>query len=286
MALRFPPVSQFLERFRAVLRRRRVFDFDGEVAGLSRVEQAVAFVALLELRKAGEIGLSQAGALRAHPRHPRRERKDPPVDDRPLRLIATNPVDHLARTVEALLVVASQPLSVAELIDATVGRNRAGRDGASAARRPVSGRAQRDRAREGRGRLLLPRLARGGGRLRSPVRAPCRAGALAGGAGDALDRRLPGAGVPSGDRADSRRRGRLGRRLPRRARADRGGGTGERPWRRRPLQGDPAVRAGVRAREPRRAAAARRSRRRAGRDPRPAARRSGGARLLDQDCQR
>jgi len=60
MALRFPPVGQFLERFRAVLRRRRVFDFDGEVAGLSRVEQAVAFLALLELRKQGELALSQA----------------------------------------------------------------------------------------------------------------------------------------------------------------------------------------------------------------------------------
>jgi segregation and condensation protein A len=60
MALRFPPVAQFLERFRAVLRRRRVFDFDGEVAGLSRVEQAVAFLALLELCKAGEVALVQA----------------------------------------------------------------------------------------------------------------------------------------------------------------------------------------------------------------------------------
>jgi len=60
MALRFPPVSQFLERFRAVLRRRRRFDFDTEVAGLSRVEQAVAFLALLELRKSGEIAISQA----------------------------------------------------------------------------------------------------------------------------------------------------------------------------------------------------------------------------------
>ncbi|HEY7379955.1 MAG TPA: segregation/condensation protein A [Gaiella sp.] len=60
MALRFPPVSQFVERFRAVLRRRRVFDFDGEVVQLSRVEQAVAFLALLELRKAGEVALSQA----------------------------------------------------------------------------------------------------------------------------------------------------------------------------------------------------------------------------------
>jgi segregation and condensation protein A len=60
MALRFPPVAQFLERFRAVLRRRRVFDFDGEVVGLSRVEQAVAFLALLELRKTGEVALAQA----------------------------------------------------------------------------------------------------------------------------------------------------------------------------------------------------------------------------------
>ena len=60
MALRFPPVSQFLERLRALLSRRRVFDFDTEVTGLSRVEQAVAFLALLELRKSGEIGLGQA----------------------------------------------------------------------------------------------------------------------------------------------------------------------------------------------------------------------------------
>jgi len=60
MALRFPPVGQFVERFRALLRKRRVLDFDAEVRGLSRVEQAVAFLALLELRKEGEIALSQA----------------------------------------------------------------------------------------------------------------------------------------------------------------------------------------------------------------------------------
>jgi segregation and condensation protein B len=39
--------------------------------------------------------------------------------DRPLRLVAANPVDQLARTVEALLVVASQPLAVDELVAAT-----------------------------------------------------------------------------------------------------------------------------------------------------------------------
>ena len=38
--------------------------------------------------------------------------------DAPLRLIATNPLDQLARTLEALLVVASTPLSVADLADA------------------------------------------------------------------------------------------------------------------------------------------------------------------------
>ncbi|HVM18293.1 MAG TPA: segregation/condensation protein A [Gaiellaceae bacterium] len=65
MALRFPPVAQFLERFRAVLRRRRRFDFDAEVGGLSRVEQAVAFLALLELRKAGELTLEQAAPFAA-----------------------------------------------------------------------------------------------------------------------------------------------------------------------------------------------------------------------------
>ncbi len=41
------------------------------------------------------------------------------MEDRPLRLIAANPVDQLARTIEALLVVASQPLSQEELADAT-----------------------------------------------------------------------------------------------------------------------------------------------------------------------
>ncbi|MEP6893736.1 MAG: SMC-Scp complex subunit ScpB [Gaiellaceae bacterium] len=40
------------------------------------------------------------------------------MENRALRLIATNPVDALARTVEALLVVASAPLSVDELAEA------------------------------------------------------------------------------------------------------------------------------------------------------------------------
>jgi segregation and condensation protein A len=60
-ALRFPPTSQFLDRWRALLRRRTRFDFDQEVNGLSRVEIAVAFLALLELRKQNEIAIAQSG---------------------------------------------------------------------------------------------------------------------------------------------------------------------------------------------------------------------------------
>jgi len=63
LQLRFPPVSQFLERFRAVLRRRRVFDLDAEVEGMPRIDQAVAFLALLELRRAGEVSLEQAASF-------------------------------------------------------------------------------------------------------------------------------------------------------------------------------------------------------------------------------
>ena len=37
-----------------------MFDFDSELDGLSRAEQAVAFLALLELRRADEIRISQA----------------------------------------------------------------------------------------------------------------------------------------------------------------------------------------------------------------------------------
>jgi segregation and condensation protein A len=60
MALRFPPVTQFVERFRALLARRSRFDFDQEVGSLSRVEQAVAFLALLDLRRSGDITIEQA----------------------------------------------------------------------------------------------------------------------------------------------------------------------------------------------------------------------------------
>jgi segregation and condensation protein A len=65
LELRFPPMSLFVERFRAVLRRRRVFDLDAELEGMSRIEQAVAFLALLELRRSEEVSLEQAAPFAA-----------------------------------------------------------------------------------------------------------------------------------------------------------------------------------------------------------------------------
>jgi chromatin segregation and condensation protein Rec8/ScpA/Scc1 (kleisin family) len=58
-----PPVDTFLARFRAVLERRRRFVFDEEVEALSRIEQAVALVALLELGKSGEARIGQSAHL-------------------------------------------------------------------------------------------------------------------------------------------------------------------------------------------------------------------------------
>ena len=60
MALRYPPLEQFVERFRSLLSRRQRVDFDSEIGGLSRAEQAVAFLAVLELVRMGEIRVDQA----------------------------------------------------------------------------------------------------------------------------------------------------------------------------------------------------------------------------------
>ena len=73
--------------------------------------------------------------------------------DRPLRLITANPVDQLARTVEALLVVASAPLSRRGARAGRRRRRRAGR-----ARRSGS---SRDRFREGRSGIVLEHVAGG-----------------------------------------------------------------------------------------------------------------------------
>jgi segregation and condensation protein A len=56
---RLVPVSEFLSRFRAVLRERRAFSFDEAVAGLDRLSHAAAFLAILEMWKQGEVQAEQ-----------------------------------------------------------------------------------------------------------------------------------------------------------------------------------------------------------------------------------
>jgi segregation and condensation protein B len=72
--------------------------------------------------------------------------------ERPLRLIAANPVDSLARTLEALLVIASQPLGVAELAEAA---------GDEAERVETALGLLGERYREGRSGIVLEQVAGG-----------------------------------------------------------------------------------------------------------------------------
>lgn len=74
------------------------------------------------------------------------------MENRPLRLITSSPVDALARTIEALLVVASSPLSVEELADAAA-------DDVERVQTAVG--LLRERYREGRSGIVLEQVAGG-----------------------------------------------------------------------------------------------------------------------------
>ncbi len=56
---RLLPVRDFLDRFRRLLDERGTFTFDDACAGLDRMGQAVAFWALLDLYKRGEVRMAQ-----------------------------------------------------------------------------------------------------------------------------------------------------------------------------------------------------------------------------------
>ena len=208
------------------------------------------------------------GARRGGNRRPRRKDR---FMDRPLRLIAGNPLDQLARTIEALLVIASTPLSVQDLADAAddhvervetalglVGeRYQEGRSGIVLEN--VAGgwafRASRDAA-ESCARLFEKPAQRNLSQASLETLAivaylgPCSRPDIA---------RIRGVSADSAV-ANLVERGLIAEAGPRRRR----GGD--------PLQDDAALRARVRPREPLAAAAPRRHRRRHGADPRAAAR--------------
>ena len=179
--------------------------------------------------------------------------------DRPLRLITANPVDQLARTLEALLVVASAPLSVEELADAAADDVRSGSSSRSASSPTGSARAA-----AGSCSSTSPAATPSA----PPARQPRRARACSSGRSSAASRRRRSRrsrSSPTSARAAGRRSPASAASPPTRpspacssagliAEAGRDDGAG----RRRPLPDDAAVRAGLRARERRRAAAPRR----------------------------
>ena len=159
----------------------------------------------------------------------------------------------LERTLEALLFLSPEPVAADALADA-----------AEVELHEVVAALERLREHyefERRG-LVLRELAGGWSLSSHPeaedaaqatARAAAHAGADAGAGRDAGDRRLPAAGLASGDRAHPRRQRRVGRRHAARARARRG----VRPLavRRRAVPHDRPVPAAVRAERARRAAA-------------------------------
>ena len=274
MALRFPPVAQFLERWRALLRRRRRFDFDQEVAGLSRVEVAVAFLALLELRKQDELELAQAAPVRADQDFPRRRTKgasrgpSAPPDRRAIR--STSSPGRSRRC-------SSSP------------RSRSPSTTSSTATEDDPERVETalellgERYREGRSGIVLERVA-GGLAFRASREAaeacarlfdrPVERGLSQRGARDARDRRLPRP-VLAAPRSPASAASTSTASSPASSSAACIAEAGrERRVRRGPLPHDAALRARLRARVARGAAAPRRPRRRRDRDPRAASRRS------------
>ena len=90
-----------LQALRDALGRHSAFDFDDEFGGEDRLTQAVTIFALLELYRKGEVTWEQSQVCG------------------PITVKRTSIVSDLARTVEALLFLSPQPVSVADLASAT-----------------------------------------------------------------------------------------------------------------------------------------------------------------------
>ena len=104
LVLSYPPLSRFLDRFRNLLRARGRFAFDNEVDRLAH-------------RADRRLPRPPRAAQAGRPRSPRQAPSSPSRYGTPPP--RREPRRPLARTIEALLVIASKPLSVAELAAAT-----------------------------------------------------------------------------------------------------------------------------------------------------------------------
>ena len=222
-----------LAALRDALGRRTEFDFDDEFGGEDRLTQAVTVFAMLELYRKGEVTWEQD-----RPLGPIRVRRQRAAEG------GGGIVSDLSRTVEALLFLSAQPVTVADLVEATEA-NEGQVDEAIEllARGPRRGQARRGPAR-GRRRLHPGQRPgqRGGGA--APAGETADAAADPGAGRDAGDRRLPAAGLAAGDRPHPRRQLRVGGADAGRARPDRR--VGPLALRRRDLQDHRALRAPLR----------------------------------------
>ena len=199
-------VSERLAHLRSLLRSAIALSFDDAVRGADRMTVAVTLWALLELHRRGEASWEQTE----------------PFGEITVRARGRADVSELARIVEALLFLASDPVAVVELAQATGASEEevgAALEELAAAYEPGS-----------RG-ILLRELAGGYTLASDPVAedaardAPGEAAprdADAGPARDARDRRLSAAGLAARDRADPRCQRRLAGRHAARPRAGRG----------------------------------------------------------------
>ncbi len=167
------------------------FMLDSELDGPAGLEQAAAFLALLELRKANEVRIEQAAPFAPiRVSRPDVERSSDVEQRSPL------PPDHV-RPAGAPGAdgrgAARRRLGAAHRRGAGRCRRRRRsprRVGARAARGAVPRRAKRHRPRARRGRLRVPSGPRGSGCVRTARRAACRARAVAGRARDPRGRRV------------------------------------------------------------------------------------------------
>ena len=230
-----------LRALRDALLRRKDFDFDEEFGGEDRLTQAVTVFAMLELYRKGEVTWEQGecfGPIRVQEGGADRSQQ--------------GRVSDLSRTVEALLFLSPQPVSVADLAEATEATEGQVEEAIELLREDLAEGKRGVVLREVSGGFSLASDPgqRGGGA--APAGEAADAAADPGPGRDAGDRRLPAAGLAAGDRPHPRRQLRVGGDQPRRARPDRR--VGPLPLRRRDLQDDRAVRAPLRPQRPRPAA--------------------------------
>ena len=179
-----------LRVLRDALTRKPSFDFDEEFGAEDRLTQAVTVFALLELYAKGEVTWEQTenfGPIRV------------------LRGSGGGGVNDLSRTVEALLFLSPDPVSIGDLAEATEATEGQVAEAIELLSEDLAEGKRGLVAAGGRRRLRARQRPRERGGRAPPARQTAHPAADPGPGRDARDRRLPAAGLPPGDRSHPRR---------------------------------------------------------------------------------